>query len=316
MCIRDSLLPIGIDIKNTGNVVATPSVNINISKGGLFVDRYTGTLLPVQPGQTRYNTIYWNTSGNIPGIYDANVTISLEKNIIHQNDYSFELLAPGTLTRNGTLNKITISGNQAHQGIIKIEATFVNTGQIETKAKFFGEIYRDGTLVETIESVELEVPRFSEEVLTTYYRFGVESGTYEIKGYVLYEGKQTNIQSVTIPIGSATFASILPYIGVVVIVTSILIFTLLFIRKKKTTIPVSTPIAKKKTPPMKTIQRATKKSQTKVTSSMKKTQKKQPMKRKKNNETSAGDIERFLDSVEAPGLSMSKTKKKLLKNNR
>jgi len=314
------LLPVAIDIKNTGNVVATPSVNITITKKGVYVDQYSGKLSSVQPGSTRYNTLSWNTSGNIPGTYDANVIIFLgEKTILH-DQYSFELLAPGTLTRNGTLSNLAISGNPTQNGIIKIEASFVNTGEIETKAKFIGEVYRDGILLHTLESEELQVSRYSDRMLTTYYRFGSDPGTYLIKGYVLYEGKETNIESISVPIGVLSLASLLPYIAIVVVLISAFIISFMIIKKRRD-FRVS-PRYLKRTKPVKRKQKKTissapylpktKKHARKVAASSKKTSKQKRMRSKPSdgNQMNADEVERFLDSIESPTLFMKKAKKR------
>ncbi len=74
---------------------------------------------------------------------------------------------------------------------IKIPVTFENTGTIDTKAKFVGELYINGNLVDVVNTDELLVPVGEKSDLIAYLKIETP-GDYKIKGHVLYEGKKTD----------------------------------------------------------------------------------------------------------------------------
>jgi hypothetical protein len=71
-----------------------------------------------------------------------------------------------------------------------VHASFENTGEIDTMAKFKGEIYHEGNLLDILESEEMFVEVGETGKLTSYYKT-LESGSYAIKGCVFYAGKET-----------------------------------------------------------------------------------------------------------------------------
>ena len=80
-----------------------------------------------------------------------------------------------------------------------IQATFVNTGQIDTKAKFVGEVYHNDILVDTLQSEELLVAVGNMEFLEAYFKPG-QPGEYRVNGHVIYEGKKTEEKEISFAI--------------------------------------------------------------------------------------------------------------------
>ena len=191
-----------LQFKNTGNVVADPHTEVIITKDGRYIDSLSGTAEPIQPDQLGTQELVWNTTGMVAGDYVAHFNITLDGKLVEEKDVSFKLLPPGTFTRNGTLLGITYEGKPEKGKVLKIIATFRNTGDVDTPAKFIGEIYKDGELIDVVESREMTVPKYNKENLYAYYKIE-ENGTYVVKGYVLYGGKKTNTTEMTFSVGTS-----------------------------------------------------------------------------------------------------------------
>lgn len=189
----DFPLKIKVEFQNEGNVVAKPRIAVNITKagGGELVDSFvyvheTG----IKPDKTDTITVKWNTTGREVGDYVANVAVSLGEELLSAKDLPFKVLPFGTLTRRGVLQSLTIEGEPLVNIVIKPVANFENTGEIDTMAKFKGEIYHEGNLLDVMESDEMFVEVGETTKLTDYYKI-TEAGSYAIKGRVFYSGKET-----------------------------------------------------------------------------------------------------------------------------
>ena len=86
---------------------------------------------------------------------------------------------------------------------MEVYAFFENTGEIGTTAKFSGEVYKDGNLIETITSEELQVEKYKDAELVSYFKLESE-GEYLIKGKVIYSGKETPVEEVPLKVGKST----------------------------------------------------------------------------------------------------------------
>ena len=189
----DYPLKIKVEFQNEGNVVAKPKIDVGITKagGGELVDSFvhideTG----IKPGEKDTITVEWDTTGRETGDYVANVAVSLGEELLSAKDLPFKVFPFGTLTRQGVLHTLTIEGEPLVNIVIKLVANFENTGEIDTMAKFKGEIYHEGNLLDVMESDEMFVEVGESGKLTDYYKI-LEPGSYEIKGRVFYSGKET-----------------------------------------------------------------------------------------------------------------------------
>ena len=196
-------LKITTRFQNTGNVVVNPKIEVTILQDKNIINSFFHETTSVKAGITHPIIAEWKTTAvNIPADYTAKVDVLLNGNIIKSDELSFQILPVGTLTQSGNLTDIYVDGEPVVDNIVKVRAYFTNTGQIETKAKFSAEVYRDNKLTDTISSDELTVPKNEETVLIAYLKI-TEPGDYLIKGKVIYSGKETPVQEVSMKVGNS-----------------------------------------------------------------------------------------------------------------
>ena len=234
-------LRIKVLFRNTGNVVAKPAIDVEIKKEGTTIQSFSSSDKAVKPHAMEEISVEWDTKGQAVGDYLADVAISLDGNVLYEREIPFKILERGALTRKGILSGLSYEGEPAIGEMIKVIATFENTGKIETKAKFIGEVHRDGKLVDVIESEELEVPVRKTSTLTSYFKLD-KPGNYKISGYAIYEGKKTDTKEILLKVPgeegeeeNVTLTPITPIvigIGVVGVLPVILIVVLLRKRNK------------------------------------------------------------------------------------
>ncbi len=130
------------------------------------------------------------------------------------------------MTRRGNLTDILIEGDRSVGSLVKVNAHFQNTGEIDTDAKFVGEVYKDGVLVDKITSEELHVEKYMSTVLVSYLKLE-SKGDYLIKGKVIYSGKETTVKEVSVKAGK----SIPGFEGIYLI--AVMLLLVMFRGKKK-----------------------------------------------------------------------------------
>jgi len=194
-------LVIRILFENTGDVFAKPMIQVGIKKDKIFIENFTYSSDRIEVGLEKYIYATWSNTSRIPGEYIANVTVLLDGKILAEKNLSFKILPRGTLTRRGELINLSYSGEPTKGNIIKILAEFKNTGEVETNAKLIGEVYRDGKLVETIESDEILVLKGETVQFTTYLKIN-DMGKYMLKSYILYETNKTAVKTVSFEVGA------------------------------------------------------------------------------------------------------------------
>ncbi len=220
-------LIIRVLFRNTGNVIAKPVINVEIFKGTTQISSFSASNETVKPHRLKEIRLKWDTEGQAVGDYLANVSVSLAGKLLNSSEIPFKILEPGTLTRNGILRMLSYEGKPEVGALIKVLATFENTGKISTKARFYGEVYRNGQLIDVINSEELEVPVRETGVLTSYLKLDAP-GAYNISGYVLYEGKKTDKRSIQLEVGSPKRHFPLPAIGAAGTLIAIILTLIIF----------------------------------------------------------------------------------------
>jgi hypothetical protein len=216
--------------KNTGNVIASPKIESKFLNGDKEIGNLVNDSARIKPtGINEKIVTEWDTHGQTPGNYTSNVVVSLNGQILKSENISFTIYPTGTFSRQGNLTDILIDGEPEVDKISKIMAYFNNTGQIETSAKFMGEVYKDGELLDTITSDELTVEKYKQATLIGYFK-PTSPGEYLIKGKVIYSGKETPVKEVSLKVPGG-FSSLL--IGGAAAI--FLILALLAIVKKKKT---------------------------------------------------------------------------------
>ena len=190
-------LKIKVVFQNKGNVIARPKIAVTITKTGEgIVDSFVHEETDINPGKEGTIKVLWNTTGRDTGDYMANVTVSLGDEVLATKDLHFKILPFGSLTRRGVLQGLAIEGEPLVNIVIKVVAHFKNTGEIDTMAKFKGEIYHEGNLLDVLESEEMFVEVGETANLVSYYKI-LKPGNYTIRGRVYYAGKETEEKEVS-----------------------------------------------------------------------------------------------------------------------
>jgi len=233
---------VSFKFKNTGNIYITPEIDVVIYKDDMYITRFYHEdfrTYNVPPGNLGEYSYEWDTTGMVSGVYQAKFNITLDGNILHQETKTFELFPPGTFTREGMLKKLSFEGVLEKEKRLKIIATFTNTGEVDTTAKFIGEIYRNGDLLDTIESSEAYIEKHETKEFNMYYLIG-EDGSYIIKGHVEFEGRQTNILELDFQVGNQIFGIFAgegtnaTYLGLILVICVVIfVFVLYFLNKKE-----------------------------------------------------------------------------------
>lgn len=225
---------IQVTFKNTGNVAAYPAIDVSISKDDSLVDSFTHDKTAVTPKETMTIPVEWNTTGQTPGDYSLNVTVSLNGDVLATKSLPVKILPAGTLTREGNLIGISTPDEPVIGQYIKILATFENTGAIDTKAKFAGELYIDGNREDVINSDELVVLVGETSDLTTFLKIETP-GNYVIKGHVLYDGKTTGTKELSFIVTKAESetGTGVPGFGIIGALMAIAILVVFIVARKK-----------------------------------------------------------------------------------
>lgn len=228
-------LHIKVGFQNTGNVVTAPQIDVKISEGNAAIDNLIFAETNVKPQSSETISVEWDTTGTEPGDYLARVAVSLGEEIISTKELNFSILPVGTLTRKGVFTELALQGEPKLGTITKVLASFFNTGRIDTKAKFIGEVYCDNELIDNLESEESLVPVGQEDTLTSYVKLE-RPGHYHIKGYINYEGKKTEVKEISFTLGGGTegagsFSLSTPAIAIIVILVGVIVYMALRRRK-------------------------------------------------------------------------------------
>jgi LPXTG-motif cell wall-anchored protein len=190
-------LRLEVNFRNTGNVAVTPSIDCAILKEGEVISEFNYDETEVKAETQESIAVEWGTSDQETGEYDALVSTFLGDELIETKQVSFELLAPGTLSKQGELIELTYDGRVEAGATIKLQGFFENTGQGDALAKLIAEVYVDGTLIDSVSGEETLVAVGETGIAVAYYKLE-EEGTYVIKGYISYEGKQTEEREMTL----------------------------------------------------------------------------------------------------------------------
>jgi hypothetical protein len=198
---------------NDGNVKANPTIKLQIKdSSGAVVGEATSSET-IDPGKDARLETEWDQSGKPAGDYLAVASVTLDDGQkVDEREIKFKMLPKGTLTRAGTLDRVVLENSPKVGAVAKVVAYFVNTGKIDTKAQFVGEVSRDSSLLKVVESREEVVPTGQPATLELFFDVA-EAGEYTVVGKVVYEGRETESREVSFqvtPIGSTTSAGSAP----------------------------------------------------------------------------------------------------------
>ena len=231
------------DVRNTGNVIAEPTITFTVIKNNIIAETLSKTL-KIEPLMPEHIEISWNTNGMVPGEYRANITIALGDRTIISKNIEFNVLKVGTLKRKGILTNISTIGLKKVGEEMGIIAKFYNAGEIELKhVTFIGNIYLNDKLIDIIESIER--PVFTRKEQNFYINYIIPSnGSYLIEGYFQYDNvstyEETNKTQIAFTIGPNSTHSLFSFASIqitgVIIGVMVCIFCILQ-RKNLTKIP-------------------------------------------------------------------------------
>jgi hypothetical protein len=189
-------LRIKVEFRNEGNVVAKPKIEVSITKDGQLIDTFVHDETGIKPNKIDTIDVLCDIAEEEPGDYIASVDVSLGEDALATEVLPFTILSSGTLTREGTLKSLSLDGEPLIDRLVKVLARFENTGTGDAKAKFTGEVYHNGELIEVLESDEKLIAAGETANLVSYYKITIP-GEYKINGLVLYEGKETEAKYVS-----------------------------------------------------------------------------------------------------------------------
>ncbi len=192
-----------LQFKNTGNVKENPVLKADIKREGSSIDSFEFTGPDFQVGELKSVDFSWDTTGNPPGEYTADVRVYLKDIMIHEEEINFTIFERGALTAFAELMEVSATENVAPGGTARIYARIWNRGDIDITAVLKAEVYFNGELVDVIESDDVYVNKDHFGELIAYYK-PETAGVYTLKPEVVFEGKKITLDPVTINAGSGT----------------------------------------------------------------------------------------------------------------
>lgn len=190
-----------VAIQNSGNVVVVPEISVSVSTPGGPSASQTFAEETIYPGETKRVPTRLDTSKLTPGDYTARVQVMFGTKDLGTTEKRFTLHPRGTLTRRGVLDSLTLTNPPEAGGTAKIVARIRNTGQIDSKALFIGELYRGSTLVKAISGIERSIARGDETTLDVFVDIP-SNGAYRLTGKVSFEGNESEPKELTFQVGA------------------------------------------------------------------------------------------------------------------
>ncbi|MFH1638484.1 MAG: hypothetical protein ABIB71_08715 [Candidatus Woesearchaeota archaeon] len=203
------------NIRNEGNVRVIPKIDIEIwdvEQRSIvkFVKFEEGMILPTLTQEVEVEV---PTDDLNYGQYWAVVA---EEDCLAADTLTFDILEPGALREDGTLEKIVNKVWSYTGDNIQLDAIFLNTGQKKTIGQFRGRIAKGDVIYKELESDE-QVVEAGESINFTFFFTPKESGRYVASGRVFYGQKRTYEASSIInvkpggkklPLGSIVFYAV------------------------------------------------------------------------------------------------------------
>ncbi len=207
-------LRIATRLTNTGNVQLNPTIDVEIvDAAGQPVDHFTSTDQVLYPNDDKQIVVEWDTTGRAVGERVGRVSAALGWVALGTKDVRFSIVPAGTYTRRGELDDVRLVNKPQAGDYAKLVAVFKNTGQIETKGKFIGELYLGDRLIEQLTSTEQLLLPGGAGDLDLLVRVP-EDGTYRVTGKINYEGRETPVRDFTFRVGAESGRPMLLIAGI------------------------------------------------------------------------------------------------------
>ena len=195
-------LRIATTLTNTGNVTMNPTIIVDIvDAAGNPVDRVTSSDQVLYPKDNKQIITEWDTTGRAVGERVGHVSVALGWVPLGTKDVRFNIVPVGTYTRRGELEDVRLVNKPQAGDYAKLVAVFANTGQIETKGKFVGELYLGDRLIEQMTSTEQLLLPGGTGDLDLLVRVP-QDGAYTVAGKINYEGRETPVREYTFRVGA------------------------------------------------------------------------------------------------------------------
>lgn len=194
-------LRIQSQLVNTGNVDMNPTIDVDILGAfGNAIDHVSFAVDPVYPNDRKQITNEWPTQERPVGDYVGRVSVRFGDLDLGTKEVRFSVVPVGTYSRRGELRDVHLTNAPRVGDLAKLVAVFKNTGEIETKGKFLGELYMGDRLIAPLTSEEQLLLPGGTADLEILARIA-ENGTYTVKGKINYEGRETDTQEFHFRIG-------------------------------------------------------------------------------------------------------------------
>lgn len=198
-----SALRLNTIVHNSGNVRAKPEITLEIlddegSVEGQVKFPHEQVIFSNEVGEVAHT---WDAASLEVGDYVARVSVAFEELDLGTREVKFSILPPGTLTRKGELKRLVLEIAPDPGGLAKFKAFFLNTGEIDTRAKFIGELLQGERLINVVTSEEILVPIGEQAALDVFVRVG-DGGEYTLRGKTNYEGKETEVKELNFTVPS------------------------------------------------------------------------------------------------------------------
>lgn len=196
-----SPLRIKTTVRNSGNVQVKPQIDLQVlDLKGAILGTASFSDEVVHPDEIKILTPEWDTTGQQTGERIARVSVKFGNADLGTRETHFNIVPLGTLTRAGELEGLTLEGSPSVGSVVKVVAMFRNTGQIDARAQFLGEVFRDSVRIDAATSDELVVVPGDRLPLEIFVHV-TQDGTYKVQGKVNYEGKETDVQELVFTVG-------------------------------------------------------------------------------------------------------------------
>ncbi len=183
-------------INNKGNVLAKPEKVELIVKDRtkeIITSSSTQDITSVEP-YTAAESVAVFTIGLKPGFYFGDVKIHRKGAIQSIDDIPFDIVQRGAFKADGELISLEVQDNV--EKIAKIDALFANRGEVGLYSTVISEIYKEGSLIDTVESNPEYVLQGQTKTFTHYYSVPA-SGRYTVKSHAEFLGKKSNQKEVS-----------------------------------------------------------------------------------------------------------------------
>lgn len=193
-------VPFRANLTNLGNVAVRPNISIAFLAHGeamrsdpVEVADIAEQTEPVRTRERRTVAVVWDATGQAPGLYTADYRITVQDQEIDSGTVDFEIAPFGSLRRGGSITAIEFVDPPEPGTVSHAVVTFHNSGSIESRAAFVGQLHQDGQAIQQATSPGEVLARPGDDAsIDAFIDIPADAqGTYELRGRVFFEGSET-----------------------------------------------------------------------------------------------------------------------------